>query len=388
MRGRVVVLLAFGLAACQPNASPQTAATMGTHGAAANVAASTGLRYLSGSGDGDFARATEPRQFAFPRDHGSHDEFRNEWWYFTGNVADVGGRRFGFELTFFRMGLAPRVDESRGSAWATDQVWMAHFAITDVKSGRLLAAERLARGGALGLAGAAASPFHVWVEDWSVHGEADAEKGTMTLQARDDKMSMSLELKALKPVALHGDRGLDSKGPEPGNASYYYSFPRLAVRGAIDVDGGSSEVSGDAWMDREWSTSALSAGVVGWEWFGLQLSDGREVMFYRLRQADGTANAYGGGSLIDVDGKTTRLRSADVDLEPMEYWTSERTHVRYPVAWQLAVPTKALSLTIKPLVRDQEINLSVRYWEGAVRIAGRDRESALTGNGYLELAGY
>jgi predicted secreted hydrolase len=384
---RALALLSLGLTACQPNASPESAPTAGSSKAAAEVVEPTGLRYLGGQVDGDFARATQPRDLVFPRDHGSHDEFRSEWWYFTGNVEDASGRQFGFELTFFRIGLAPRADVSRASAWATEQVWMAHFAITDVRNRRLLAAERLARG-ALGLAGATASPFRVWVEDWSVHGEADSQSATMTLQARDEKMSMSLELQAGKPVAIHGDRGLDTKGPEPGNASYYYSFPRLAVRGAIDVDGRSSDVSGGAWMDREWGTSALSAGVVGWEWFGLQLSDGREVMLYRLRQADGAASAYSGGSLIDVDGTTTRLRRTDVDLEPTEYWTSERTHVRYPVAWRLAVPTKALVLTIGPVLRDQEINLSVRYWEGAVRLTGRDRESEVTGEGYLELAGY
>ena len=384
---RKLALLLTGLTACRPVSSPDPTAVFGSSSSSTELAAPTGLRYLGGQVDGDFARATQPRDLVFPRDHGSHDEFRNEWWYFTGNVEDAAGRQFGFELTFFRVGLAPRGGESRASAWAADQVWMAHFAITDVQNNRLIAAERLARG-ALGLAGAAAMPFRVWVEDWSVEGEADAQNAALTLRAQDAQMSVSLELQALKPVAAHGDRGLDSKGPEPGNASYYYSFPRLAVRGAIDVNGNRSDVAGAAWMDREWSTSALSAGVVGWEWFGLRLSDGREIMLYRLRRSDGTSSNYSGGSLVDLDGTTTRLRRADFDLEPKEYWISQHTHLRYPVGWRIAVPTMELALTVEPRVRDQEINLSVRYWEGSVQVTGRARDGALTGEGYLELAGY
>jgi predicted secreted hydrolase len=380
---RSLALLLMGLTACKPAVSPESA----SRASGTELAGPTGLRYLGGQVDGDFARATQPRDLVFPRDHGSHDDFRNEWWYFTGNVEDSARRRFGFELTFFRIGLAPHGDETRPSAWAANQVWMAHLAITDVQNGRLIAAERFARG-AMGLAGATSAPFRVWVEDWSVHGEADARNAALTLRAEDAQLSVSLELQALKPVAVHGDRGLDAKGPEPGNASYYYSFPRLAVRGAIDVGGSRSDVTGSAWMDREWSTSVLSAGVVGWEWFGLQLSDGRELMLYRLRQTDGTASAYSGGSLVGVDGTTTRLRRADFEVEPTESWTSQRSHVRYPVAWRLAIPASELTLTVEPRVRDQEINLSVRYWEGAVHVTGRARDQALTGEGYLELAGY
>jgi predicted secreted hydrolase len=221
-----------------------------------------------------------------------------------------------------------------------------------------------------------------------VSGDADARNAALTLRAQDARVSLALDLRAVKPVAVHGDRGLDAKGPEPGNASYYYSFPRLAVRGAIEVDGDRSDVTGRAWMDREWGTSALSAGVVGWEWFGLQLSDGRELMLYRLRLADGTSSPYSGGSLIEVDGTATRLRSADFELEPMEDWTSQRTHARYPVAWRIAMPMKGLALTVRPRVRDQEVDLSVRYWEGAVRVTGQGREGSLAGEGYLELAGY
>jgi len=384
---RALALLSLGLAACKPAALSDAVAPFSSAGAGAEFASPTGLKFLGGQVDGDFARAMQPRDFVFPRDHGSHAEFRNEWWYFTGNVEDAAGRPFGFEVTFFRFGLGRRAGEPRASAWAADQIWMAHFAITDVQSAGFVAAERLSRG-ALGLAGATASPFHVWVEDWSVVGEASDQSATLTLRAKDARMSISLDLRALKPVAILGNRGLDAKGPEPGNASYYYSFPRLAVHGTIEVDGRSSEVEGSAWMDREWSTSALSAGVVGWEWFGLRLSDGRELMLYRLRQADGSSSPYSGGSLIQVDGTTTRLRRGDLDLQPTDYWTSERTRARYPIAWRLDAPTAGIVLTIEPLVRDQEIDLSVRYWEGAVRATGRAPAGPLNGDGYLELTGY
>jgi predicted secreted hydrolase len=380
---RAAVALLIVLAGCR-HASPPTSAS-GADAAPPSI----GLRYLGGPADAGFARVNEPRELSFPRDHGSHDEFRSEWWYFTGNLDAADGRHFGFELTFFRVALAPLATETepRASAWATKQVWMAHFAVTDVHGHRFLFAERFARG-ALGLAGATAPPFQVWVQDWSVTGGADARSADLALHAKDEGFAVSLALEAVAPVAAHGERGFDVKGPEAGNASFYYSFPRLAARGSIEVDGASTDVVGTAWMDREWSTSALSAGVLGWAWFGIQLSDGRELMFYRLRQSDGTANRYSGGSLIERDGTVTRLRVDDVESEPLAYWTSQRTHVTYPLAWKISIPTQGLALSVQPYLEDQEIDRTVRYWEGAVRVAGRAGGAQVDGQGYLELAGY
>ena len=380
MRRAAVALLLF-LAACRETSPPAS----GVHLDASPP--SIGLRYLGGQADSRFARVSEPRELSFPRDHGSHDEFRSEWWYFTGNLDSADGRHFGFELTFFRVALAPSAAEPRTSAWATTQVWMAHFAVTDVRGRRFLFAERFARG-ALGLAGATASPLKVWVQDWSVTGDADARNAELALRAKDEHFAVSLALDAAAPVAAHGEHGFDVKGPEPGNASYYYSFPRLTARGSIEMDGTSTDVEGTAWMDREWSTSALSAGVLGWAWFGIQLSDGRELMFYRLRQADGTANRYSGGSLIDRDGTVTRLRVDDVESEPLAYWTSQRTHVTYPLAWKISIPAHGLALSVQPYLENQEIDSTVRYWEGAVRVAGRAGTAQIDGEGYLELAGY
>jgi predicted secreted hydrolase len=299
-------------------------------------------------------------------------------------LNDADGRHYGFELTFFRVALTPE-PAVRTSSWGTNQVWMAHFAVTDTASGRFVANERFARG-ALGLAGASAAPFRVWTEQWSVEGNASGAEPRFTLRARAAEAALELELVALKPPVLHGDRGLDAKGPEPGNASYYYSLPRLAARGQIQSGVRRATVDGLAWMDREWSTSALSPGVVGWDWFALQLSDGRDLMFYRLRLADGSASPFSGGSLIERDGTRKALSVRDVELVPNRVWRSPRTKVRYPVAWRLVVPGANLDLAIEARLDDQELDLAVRYWEGAVEAA--DRAGAITAVGYLELAGY
>jgi len=367
----------------------------------------TGIRFLSsGASDDGFARAIAPRPFEFPDDHAAHPRFRTEWWYFTGNLADAGGGHYGFELTFFRYALAAEPPDSR-SAWSTNQVWMAHLAVTDTRNGRLIAEERLTRG-ALGLAGTALEPFRVWVEDWSVTATAGEEEavgrtsggqnalpaeaedggGALRLVAAGERIALDLELVPLKSHVTHGDDGLDPKGPEPGNASYYYSLTRIAASGTVGVDGEEDEVEGYAWMDREWSTSALSPDLEGWDWFALQLSDGRELMVYRLRRTDGTASPFSGGSLVAADGRREALDADAFDLEVLDEWESERSDVRYPVAWRLTIADAALDLELRPYVEDQEIDLSVRYWEGAVRVEGTSAGQPVGGSGYLELAGY
>jgi predicted secreted hydrolase len=355
-------------------------------GAGDDALAATGIRFLAGEDADGFERAYEPREFVFPADHGSHGGFRNEWWYFTGNLLDADGRHFGFEMTFFRIALTPET-KFRESKWAASDLWMAHLALTDTSARRFHSAERLARG-ALGLAGATSEPFGVWVKDWSARGSATAESASLVLAAREADVSISLELNASKPLVAHGNRGLDSKGPEPGNASFYYSFPRLAVNGSITVAGESFDVVGAAWMDREWGSSALSPGVVGWEWFALQLSDGRDLMLYRLRENGGGASPFSGGTLIASDGTVERLAMKDVELSAIRHWTSPLTGVRYPIAWRLRIPRDRTELVIEPVLDNQELDLTVRYWEGAVRASGAVGDDGLNGVGYLELAGY
>jgi predicted secreted hydrolase len=346
----------------------------------------TGIRFLTASPPNGFDRATDPRAFSFPADHGAHEGYRTEWWYFTGNLTGSSGNAYGFELTFFKFAL-PVAGTARESRFATDTIWMAHFALTDISAASFVAAERLSRG-TLGLAGATLEPFRVWVEDWS----ADADFRTparMRLRAANAGAAIDLELSGFERIVLQGERGLDRKGPELGNASYYYSAPRLGVTGIVrSGNRGADQVSGHAWMDREWGTSALSPGVTGWDWFALRLDDGRDLMFYRLRRVDGSATSFSSGTLTDAVGATRRLGAEDIELEIVELWRSSASGVTYPIGWRMKVPEEELDLLIRPSLRDQELRLSVRYWEGAVAITGRSGAEEISGLGYLELAGY
>ena len=335
-----------------------------------------------------YARALGPRAFAFPADHGPHLEYRNEWWYYTGNVHTDRGRRFGFQLTIFRIALAPApVLGSRRSAWATSAVYTAHFAVSDVTSGRFHSFDRTSRA-ALGLAGVTAGPgrpFRAWVEDWSVEGQG-ADALPMRLRASQGDVGLDLALDRGKPPVLQGDRGLSRKSAEPGNASYYYSLPRLPARGTIRLGGTSHVVSGLAWMDREWSTSALGSDQVGWDWFALQLTDGRDLMLYRLRRRDGTVDPLSQGTVVDADGASRVVAADAVALEVLDQWQSRRSGARYPARWRIRVPDEGLALEVVPALADQELDVAVRYWEGAVTVTTLDGRPA--GLGYVELVGY
>lgn len=264
---------------------------------------------------------------------------------------------------------------------------MAHFAITDTENGRFIARERLTRE-ALDLAGATTEPLRIWVKDWAAAGEARADELVLRLDAADGDAALALNLRSTIPHVPQGDRGLDAKGGAEGNASHYYSMPRLAAEGDLTIGGEVFPVTGLAWLDREWSTSSLEPDTEGWDWFALHLSDGGSLMFYRLRTASGGASPYSGGTLVAADGARTRLAADDVSLTALDHWTSEATGVRYPVAWRLTAPRAGLTLDVRPYLADQELALSVRYWEGAVHARGRGPLGPLTAQGYLELAGY
>jgi predicted secreted hydrolase len=339
---------------------------------------------LGGSTEG-FARALAPRPFVFPADHGPHPEFRTEWWYYTGNLQTVDGRHFGFQLTFFRIGVAPSM-VSRASAWASREAYMAHFALTDTAGGRFSAASRLSRA-ALGLAGAEAQPFKVWVEDWSAEG-VTGDAAPVRLRAAEGDVAIDLTLASAKPVVLQGERGLDRKGEDPGNASYYYSLTRMPATGRVTVRGTAVDVTGLAWMDREWSTSSLGADLVGWDWMAIQLDDGRDLMLYQLRRADGSAGRFSSGSLVGVDGTSRHLGLENFRIEVLETWSSPHGGTRYPSRWRVTVPGESLDLDVVPRLPDQELALAVRYWEGAVRAAGHARGQPIAGAGYVELVGY
>ena len=351
-------------------------------GSRPRIEATVAVREALAEDRAGFARALAPRPFSFPSDHGPHPDFRTEWWYYTGNLRTAAGRHFGFQLTFFRIALAPGV-VVRASGWATRQFYIAHFAVTDVTGGRFHVFSRTSRE-ALGLAGASASPFRVWVDDWSAEGDGSSAR----LRAADGEVALDLEVSTAKPVVAQGDRGLSRKGSEPGNASFYYSFTRMPALGTVRLGRETLEVSGEAWMDREWSTSALGPDLEGWDWFALQLADGRELMFYLLRRRDGAIDPFSAGTLVAADGTARTLEPGDVRVETLAHWTSPRSGVRYPARWRLSVPSASLRVEIEPRLADQELIVGTRYWEGAVAVAGSAADRPIAGQGYVELVGY
>jgi len=380
--------LALALAAGVPGAC-------GGEGAFDETARLSLSETLAGGDTAGYERAMEVREFVFPADHGPHPGFRTEWWYVTGNLTDEEDRAFGFQLTLFRSALAPTAPDV-ASDWATNQAYMGHFTLTDMAAGEFRAFERFARG-AGGLAGAdttgpdgAPATFHVWVEDWSLTGSAEGQGFPMRLRAAQEGAALDLRLEEGKPVVLQGDRGLSQKGPEPGNASFYYAHTRLPASGTVVVQGDTFEVGGLAWMDREWSTSALSGEQVGWDWFSLQLDDGWDVMVYQLRLRDGSPDPLSDGALIAPDGLKIPLEwGDDVTLEATGTWTSPLDGARYPSGWRLTSPPHGLALSIEPVLDDQELDLAFRYWEGAVHVTGTGVGGApVDGVGYVELTGY
>lgn len=345
----------------------------------------------AGSVEG-FARATQPDAIEFPRDFGPHDDYQTEWWYYTGNLATADGWPFGFQFTIFRRALAPEVKgveteslgESPVSRWRTEQVYLAHFTISDIEGGNFYPAERFSRGAA-GLAGAQADPYRVWLEDWTIEQIAP---GQVRLRARTEAVALDLTLNETLPPVLHGDGGLSMKGPEPGNASYYYSIVQQQAAGTVTVGAESFDVGGLAWKDHEWSTSALSDGAIGWDWFSLQLDNGGALMLFEIRRADGTREATSAGSYIAPDGTVTHLALGDWTLETTDTWTSPTSGGEYPAGWRIAVPSIGLELAGRPLLADQELNLSTVYWEGAVEFGGTLDGMPINARGYIEMTGY
>ena len=342
---------------------------------------------LGGAPNAGFKRAIEPREFSFPEDHSSHPDFRNEWWYVTGNLRTDTGRHFGYQVTFFRAALSPKAPENV-SAWATNQAWMAHVAITDVENSQHWHDQRLTRG-AVGLAGQENKPFRVWLEDWQIVGN-DYGEFPWAITVKADDFTLNLQVSPEKSVVLQGDQGLSKKSASPGNASYYYSFTRLKTVGEIYLGGGSSQqrmvVQGESWLDREWSTSVLGDDQSGWDWFSLQLADKHELMFYRLRKTLGEADEHSSGKWVLPDGSIQALNVEDVLLKPKRYWVSEAGR-RYPVEWELNVPKLDKSWVVEALVDDQLMETGITYWEGAVRVTDLEGQEVL-GYGYLEMSGY
>ena len=392
--GRTCVLVAGTAAGIAAVAATGTVPATNTAPAAGTGVAAAGQPPAAG-----FAEALAPRSLVFPRDHGPHPQFRQEWWYLTGNLDAADGARFGFELTFFRYALAPQLapapkessapeSSSRASAWSTRQMYLAHFAITDVARRRFVSAESLERD-ALGLSGAQGEPLKVWIDDWSlsaVPGAAGAA-GAWRASAARPGYALELELRPLTPPVLNGDAGLSVKSTRPGDATYYYSIPRMAAAGRILRDGRTIPVTGLAWFDREWGSGGLGPDEVGWDWFGLQLADGSALMFYVLRDHGGGRDPHSAGTWVDPAGRSRALSDDQVQIEVRGRWTSPH-RVRYPAAWRIRVPTLALDVEVTPVLPGQELETTPRYWEGAVDVDGERGGGRLGGRGYVELVGY
>lgn len=341
--------------------------------------------FLAGEEEGErYARITGPEPLSFPADYGPHPEYRHEWWYVTGNLETAEGRHFGFQVTFFRFNLDPEAPD-RASAWASNQSWMAHLALTDTEAEQFHHAERFGRG-AVGIAGARAEPFAVWLEDWSLESVGE---GTWPARLRGDAgdFAIDLEIRPERPHTLQGEAGYSRKGPGEGNASRYYSYTRMSAQGSVRSGREDLDVSGAAWIDREWGSSALAEDQQGWDWFALQLDDGSDLMFYRIRGPDGDMDPHSKGVLVREDGGSVSLDADQVELEVREIWQSPAGR-RYPVAWDLRVPGQALELSIEPRLRAQEITGAFNYWEGAVHGQGRHQGREVSVQGYLELSGY
>ena len=371
------------------------------------------LKNLLADSGKNYAKVLSPRPFIFPKDHGPHPEYRNEWWYFTGNLRDKLGRQLGYQLTFFRSALAPMEKISqRESHWAASQIYMAHLAVSEVEentflkpgifaTGEFKAYERFSRG-AQGLAGSQAAPFQVWLEDWScesIHG--DSSFFPLRLKAAQGSISIDLILEEGKKIVLQGEQGFSRKGPEAGNASYYYSFTRMPTKGTIHSNGQTYAAVGNSWMDREWGSSILAAGVAGWDWFSLQLSDSTEFLFFRLRPSTHSSKvtgkvAFDYGIWVDAMGRSHILGRDEMHAEIISFWESpsggsggnDRRGRTYPSRWIIDIPSLKLQMKISPKLANQELDLSIPYWEGAIEIDANREGKTLQGEGFMELTGY
>jgi len=319
----------------------------------------------------DFRLALPGYRHSFPRDHFEHRDFRTEWWYYTGNLRTDAGRRYGFELVFFRQGRERAAADP--SAWRIDDLYLAHLALSDLDGRRFLHHRRLNRAGP-GIAGAAFAERRVWNGNWSARWDGD----TQVLDAVAEGIRFSLRLTPAKPPVVHGENGVSQKAPGPGRASCYVSFTRLLAEGTLNGD----PVHGTAWMDHEWFTNQLAPHQVGWDWFSAQFDDGTELMLFQLRNRGGGIDPYSSGTFVDARGKSRHLRSSEFTLTPLDWWTSPKTGARYPIRWRIAALGRTFECAAQ--LPDQELaGEGLTYWEGAVAYRGGAR-----GAGYLEMTGY
>ena len=341
-----------------------------------------------------FVPALPGYQFSFPRDHGSHNTFQTEWWYYSGQVRSGSGRAYGYQLTFFRHGLDSALIESNPSRWAMTHLYLAHFAITDIHNSEFWYGEKLSRAG-LGKAGADSGRLSVWVDDWSV--KTDGRTHELYAELRSENTNrilaeLNVELVPEKPPIIHGTDGISRKGGKRGQASHYYSIPRLRTQGRLTLNGDVHHVNGMSWLDHEFGTNQLGPHQIGWDWFGLQLDDGSELMLYRLRLDNGMSDPASSGSLVTPDAQKVHISGDQFLLEPLSTWTSPETNAVYPISWRLTLPAQQLTLNVVPYMDAQELvtegSTRITYWEGAVQMHGLKANTPIHGQGYMELTGY
>lgn len=332
-------------------------------------------------------RTAEPGwKFEFPRDHHAHHEFKTEWWYFTGNLFDQDGHRFGYELTFFRDGIQPVAErDPNASRFIVDDLKFAHFAITDVSGNRFRFEQKTSRG-AFGEAGFDDGQRLAWIDNWSLTVKSD---DVFELTASGTAGVIHLELRPTKPPVVHGENGVSVKAAGGASASHYYSIPRLETTGSLSVDGNERALRGETWFDHEWSSSQLGPQQIGWNWLCVQFGDGSELMLYQMRLRNNAIDPVSNGTFIAANGATTFLSSAAFAMTPMRTWKSKATSGDYPIEWRIEIPGQQLSFTVKPVLEDQELALNqLTYWEGAIDVRGERAGRSISGRGYLELTGY
>lgn len=325
-------------------------------------------------------------RYEFPRDHGAHRDFKTEWWYFTGNLFDAEGHRFGYELTFFRQGITPQADrDPNASRFIVDDLKFAHFAVTDVSKGTFRFEQKTSRG-AFGEAGFGDGKRLAWIDNWTL---ASNGEGAFDLMAADKEGTIHLHLRAAKPPVVHGENGVSVKANASGHASHYYSIPRLETTGEFFANGKSHPFRGESWFDHEWATGQLAEGQVGWDWISLQWEDGTELMLYQMRLKDGEPDLSSSGTWIAQGGEPTHLRNSDFRMTPIAFWKSKENGAQYPIGWRVTLPGQRTEFVVRAVLENQELTLGpITYWEGAIDASGTRDGKAIKGRGYLELTGY
>ena len=348
----------------------------------------TDFRVASAEEPYEFSQALPGYTYQFPRDFYSHDDFRIEWWYYTGNLEEVGtSRPFGYQLTFFRVALDTVDSNPESSKWKVSHIYFAHMTLTDIKGEEFHYFERINRKG-IGNAGADSERLMVWNEDWSLKSEDEKH----LLEAVESGTGLKLRLVPMKQLVFHGENGISKKGSGVGNASHYFSYTRMKTSGTILIGGKTYKVLGTSWMDHEYSSNQLNEELSGWDWFSLKLDNQTELMLYQLRLKTGGVDSFSSGTLVSADGMARHLKQNEFIVKPLTQWKSKRSGITYPLGWELELPSLGIKLNLSPDLYDQELynlrSISASYWEGSVTVDGTISGNPVKGKGYVELVGY